>query len=438
MQSKLKKAFVFILAAISFVAATPIGLLAYETQFADNARRVPLKWKNGAITISLSNSLKQAANIKAGSDVAGAIERSLATWERAANIKFNSVWADKQVINATDSGGDGASLLTVAAAPENLASFAGQAADLAGRTRVFYTKRGLITEADIALNPYQQFSTDGSAGTYDLQATVTHEIGHLLGLDHSEVWAATMHPQQGKNGTYGLRGFAPRTLAEDDRAAIRSLYGAGNADCCGSIAGTLTGADGKSAGDLTVWAESEFDGKLIASTHINSNGSFQIGGLKAGKYKILAQSAASRATEIASAVIVEDDMTATINRSLNLQAKTFNFRLVGFNAQLSTVAVPVNAGHSYLIFAGGDFAPEELSSVESASPFLTVNQQSVAPQDFGSEVSVLSFQIDVAPDAPRGEYSLIFRKKNGETVYLLGAVTVDEVPNDFQHHFIGE
>ncbi len=47
---------------------------------------------------------------------------------------------------------------------------------------------GEILDADIELNGvYQHFQTDGSfrIGAYDVANTVTHELGHVLGLDHT-------------------------------------------------------------------------------------------------------------------------------------------------------------------------------------------------------------------------------------------------------------
>ena len=44
-------------------------------------------------------------------------------------------------------------------------------------------------------NPGATFATS-SAGTrqYDLQSVATHEIGHLMGLDHSGIAHAVMYP----------------------------------------------------------------------------------------------------------------------------------------------------------------------------------------------------------------------------------------------------
>ena len=53
-------------------------------------------------------------------------------------------------------------------------------------------------------------------GVFDVETVALHEIGHLLGLDHSTVPGAVMFP------TYS---GARRALSADDIAGIRSLYG---------------------------------------------------------------------------------------------------------------------------------------------------------------------------------------------------------------------
>ncbi|KAK2980805.1 hypothetical protein RJ640_029882 [Escallonia rubra] len=54
------------------------------------------------------------------------------------------------------------------------------------------------------------------AGEFDLQTVALHEIGHLLGLEHSEVEGAIMSPAIASGSTKGLH--------EDDIQGIKVLY----------------------------------------------------------------------------------------------------------------------------------------------------------------------------------------------------------------------
>jgi hypothetical protein len=59
---------------------------------------------------------------------------------------------------------------------------------------------------------------DGAvAGGFDIETLALHELGHLLGLDHSTVSGTVMWPSFPTN-------FTLRTLQPDDLAGIRALY----------------------------------------------------------------------------------------------------------------------------------------------------------------------------------------------------------------------
>ncbi len=73
------------------------------------------------------------------------------------------------------------------------------------------------------LSPFQQFSTDGSYGTFDLESTLIHEIGHMLGLRHSGVLGAVMADSIPKNGVSGTN-FSGRVLSESDAALLHAMH----------------------------------------------------------------------------------------------------------------------------------------------------------------------------------------------------------------------
>lgn len=54
----------------------------------------------------------------------------------------------------------------------------------------------------------------------DLQGVATHEFGHAIGLDHSQIAGATMQ------GTIQLDAVPQRTIEVDDAAGVQTLYGA--------------------------------------------------------------------------------------------------------------------------------------------------------------------------------------------------------------------
>ena len=418
--------------------------MAYATQFADSGETMRLHWKTNTIPIAFSTSLtKPNPYIKPDSDIQGAIERSLETWEKAANIKFQVSWTDKQTVSPTGKSGDNVSLVTIAQTPENLLLFGSDPEVVSARTRIFFNRKGNITEADIVLNPYEQFSTDGSFGTFDFEATLTHEIGHLLGLDHSPVTGATMHAHQGKNGVYNLAAFSSRTLAEDDLTGIRALYGANSTEeyCCGTLAGKIFQSNGKPAKDFQVWAEDAVSGRVAAGVLSNAEGSFRIDGLQSGQYKVYTQdygkhSGKSFSVEELGEVIVSKGKTQLLSKKLKSETKNFDVRYVGFNGQVSELAVPVNSGKSYLIYVGGKNLDAGKVSIGFNSSYISVTPRSLTNHKYGEDVSVISFEINVAEETPLGEYSF-FVKSNGEnSEFAVGSLTVETFANSWNSYLL--
>jgi hypothetical protein len=94
-----------------------------------------IKWPKRTIEVALSTSLlSPGANIKPDSDVVGAARRALARWSSLSNINFIVTWSSSDFRQSAEAG-DGVSLLTIAATPENEA-FNSEATT--GRTRVFF------------------------------------------------------------------------------------------------------------------------------------------------------------------------------------------------------------------------------------------------------------------------------------------------------------
>lgn len=432
-------------------AQTP--LRAYTLQYRDSSGIVTRRWLTHPIIIAFSASLvSPPANIKSGSDVIGAARRAMQHWAGVADIEFLETSSSLQTISPQNAG-DRINLITVS--DQNSALFG--STDNPGRTRAFYDSGGAIVEADIALNPNVPFSSDGTVGTYDLESTLTHEVGHLLGLEHSAILGATMQPRQAMNGLYNLPAFTQRTLSEDDVAGARTLYGsrAGTGSIFGRLISNSFAGQSHPIFGGHVFAEDAVTGRVVAGNVTLSSGSYRIDALAPGRYRIIGQSLDGpiEADEIATAngsysglfdtappfrtqIAVRSTsqvipIVAGAGRSLGFFVSanpmpSLKPRLIGMNGELSTVALPLSAGKTFTVYVAGEGIDEiPLGGINATSPFIKVNQDSLAAEDFDTPYPVISFEITVAADIPPGEYSLVLQSNEGEMAYLVGALTIE-------------
>jgi len=206
-----------------------------------------------------------------------AILASFRTWENipSASIRFDY----RGTTSAATVGRDGM----------NIVSFTDNSTPLGSSTIAatfsYYRVQGseiLSDESDILFSPSLQYSTSGEAGKFDIQSVLTHEIGHLLGLDHSGLLSSVMVP-------FGATGqIHQRTLTYDDIAGVSEIYPvAGTQASVGQIRGSLMNGASPVFGAHVVAVDQT--GTVWLSTISQPGGSYVLRFLPPGSYKVFAE-----------------------------------------------------------------------------------------------------------------------------------------------------
>jgi hypothetical protein len=186
-----------------------------------NTEGVPVYWEGGATALSVAAEGSPLQGISA-EDLEAATSAATETWQNAtcAGDKKPAVQIAAPALvehPVAEFDKDGPN--------ENVVVFVDDGWDheadaIAKTTVAFYIHSGVLLDADIALNSdLFAFTVSGEPGSADLQSVLTHEIGHVLGLDHSDVPGATMAARTNASASEGLR-----TLHADDIDAICSVY----------------------------------------------------------------------------------------------------------------------------------------------------------------------------------------------------------------------
>ena len=282
-----------ILAGVTLAVSIPVRAYVVATSRSATGEIVQHKWKTpSAFPIRWQMNPVQGANVTGSRSQAEVFEASFASWQAVSTatvsfVRGNDTDASRRV------GADNINLVTTNGSPGDvppgvLALTYGSVYDGPGfdptlsRTIDF---AGQIAEADIVFSATVPFSTDVNAnpGKIDLQAVMTHEVGHLLGLDHSPVLSASMFWSVASGIIY------PRNLSTDDMAAISVLYPAGSFSSKGKISGFVraAGTGAPVYGAVVVAVNSS--GNPVASSVTNPNGEYTIEGLDAGSYTVYAE-----------------------------------------------------------------------------------------------------------------------------------------------------
>ncbi len=200
-----------------------------------------------------------------------------------------------------------------------------------------------ILDTDILFNPNQNFSTHGAPGAFDIQSVATHEIGHVLGLDHTAIVSATMNPGTGTGRT------DQRVLKADDQAGSSVIYPHPDfANSTGGIAGRIVLAGAGVFGAHVVALDEA--GRSVVSTLSLKDGAYRISGLAPGSYSVYAEPLDGPVTEMGfggefDSTVNSDFKTTFLGDTLDSNARqrvsvTAGDPLKGFDISVSPSSSP--------------------------------------------------------------------------------------------------
>lgn len=404
----LRKLVVPAILVLTALPAFPSARLTYQL----DGVAVPVSWNSSAFPLRYAVDRRI---VSARPDMQDVIARAMSEWTSidGANLSF----ASAGVVD-TKSGRDGQNSITLS---DDL--FANQ--HFLAVTTNWYDDSGHLAEADI------QIDSGVMNGSCDLQQLIAHEVGHMLGLDHSGVLSSVMYPYVGKTG-------AP--LDSDETIAIAELYPKPHA-AGGTLTGRVMGDGGPIYAAQVVALNS--GGEPVATALTDQQGNFTIDGLPAGTYRLYAEpldgpvdvqnlsgvwrnaKVTSFPTQFAEGgpIAVENgkvygNIVVTANGVVQLNPKWIGVTAADSgNVALAATPGIVHAGDTVTLSVGGDGFTSGMTTFEIPSPaFHRVS-------DFRYAGNYVSANYRIDGDA--GSSSAVVLVKSGnESAALTGALRV--------------
>jgi hypothetical protein len=250
----------FTTAAVLALAAAPLFGAARLTYF-NNGTLIPVAWPDGSFPIRYSIDRRVADSVP---QAAAILDRAGKDWAAIpdTNIGFQSLG----IVDGASAGKDGRNTVSIA---DDL--FAGQ--KFIALTTNWYDDNGRILEADMQIDP------TAISGGYNMQQLVDHEMGHVLGLDHSAVLSSVMYPYVGMGNT--------AALDSDDRVAIGAAYAKNKPAAGATLEGRVYGDDGGIFAAQVVAVNDK--GEPVATALSDKSGNFSLQGVPSGTYRIYAE-----------------------------------------------------------------------------------------------------------------------------------------------------
>jgi len=405
----------FLVVAIAIIAAVPAFGAARLTYF-NNGTLIPVAWPDGSFPIRYAIDRRV---LQAIPQVASLLDKAGKDWAAIpdANLSFQSLG----VVDGASAGKDGHNTISMA---DDL--FADQ--KFIALTTNWYDDSGHILEADMEIDP------TAVSGGYNLQQLVEHEMGHVLGLDHSAVLSSVMYPYIGTGTTLGLD--------SDDRVAISTAYARMKPVTGATLEGRVYGDDGGIYAAQVV-AEND-EGEPVVTTLSDKNGNFSLQGVPAGTYRVYAEpldgpfnlqnlSGAWQSAKVTSfptqfagggALRVENgrlygNLNVDGSGSVRLNPKWIGAWAVGTDTvSLQAMPTTLHAGSTMILGIGGDGFTSGMTTFDVPNPGF----HRISDFKWAGNYVTATFQID--PSTPAG--SLVVMVKSGnESAALTGALRIE-------------
>jgi len=202
---------------LALLLASP-GAEAFVRATSPPPNSKPLFWRAVSVPYVIDGAVSEDAPLDAAQS---AVRRSFQHWEVACSyLRFRDAGTVSGARVEYRSGGPNQNAVLWLES-----NWIGSSSATAYTTLTYVATTGEILDADISMNGQNyQFSAEagGVRDRIDVEAVVTHEVGHILGLDHSAVPGATMGAMIGQGDTF------QRDLSQDDESGVCSIYPLGS------------------------------------------------------------------------------------------------------------------------------------------------------------------------------------------------------------------